>query len=255
MTLVSRRQAVYLTGTGLTAATVTACAPKVQPAGNDASPSPGGTASAESAVSAAGASPSSASDGLQSSGKNYQGPVKLEKYDSKGEFKPGTREHKAENVPAPVEPENMYEESVDGMYSFIAFWVEAQNYLYLTGDGALLRKADPADDYTESIDLYKALYDSGVVWVLGEQHPMKISLNSAKPVKNPRSETSYMWIATVEFGEGTEIYNSQTQETYPLNDLMQSGSRVSVITQYENGAWRMLKDDGSQASPGGTKAP
>ena len=240
MTLVSRRQAVYLTGTGLTAATVTACAPKVQPAGNDASPSPGGTASAESAVSAAGASPSSASEGLQSSGKNYQGPVKLEKYDSKGEFKPGTREHKAENVPAPVEPENMHEESVDGMYSFIAFWVEAQNYLYLTGDGALLRKA---------------LYDSGVVWVLGEQHPMKISLNSAKPVKNPRSETSYMWIATVEFGEGTEIYNSQTQETYPLNDLMQSGSRVSVITQYENGAWRMLKDDGSQASPGGTKAP
>ena len=101
MTLVSRRQAVCLTGTGLTAATVTACAPKVQPAGNDASPSPGGTASAESAASAAGASPS-ASDGLQSSGKNYQGPVKLEKYDSKGEFKPGTREHKAENVPAPV---------------------------------------------------------------------------------------------------------------------------------------------------------
>ena len=149
----------------------------------------------------------------------------------------------------------MHEESVDGMYSFIAFWVEAQNYLYLTGDGALLRKADPADDYTESIDLYKALYDSGVVWVLGEQHPMKISLNSAKPVKNPRSETSYMWIATVEFGEGTEIYNSQTQETYPLNDLMQSGSRVSVITQYENGAWRMLKDDGSQASPGGAKVP
>ena len=254
MTLVSRRQAVYLTGTGLTAAMVTACTPKVQPVGNDASPSPGGTASAESAASAAGASPS-ASDGLKSSGKNYQGPVKLEKYDSKGEFKPGTREHKAENVPAPVEPENMHEESVDGMYSFIAFWVEAQNYLYLTGDGALLRKADPADDYTESIDLYKALYDSGVVWVLGEQHPMKISLNSAKPVKNPRSETSYMWIATVEFGEGTEIYNSQTQETYPLNDLMQSGSRVSVITQYENGAWRMLKDDGSQASPGGTKAP
>lgn len=41
MTLVSRRQAVCLTGTGLTAATVTACAPKVQPAGNDASPSPG----------------------------------------------------------------------------------------------------------------------------------------------------------------------------------------------------------------------
>ena len=117
-----------------------------------------------------------------------------------------------------------------------------------------MRKADPADDYTESIDLYKALYDSGVVWVLGEQHPMKISLNSAKPVKNPRSETSYMWIATVEFGEGTGIYNSQTQETYPLNDLMQSESRVSVITQYENGAWRMLKDDGSQASPGGTKA-
>ena len=37
MTPVSRRQAVYLTGTGLTAATVTACAPKVQPAGNDAS--------------------------------------------------------------------------------------------------------------------------------------------------------------------------------------------------------------------------
>ena len=88
MTLVSRRQAVYVTGTGLAAATVTACAPKVQPAGNDASPSPGGTASAESAASAVGASPS-ASDGLQSSGKNYQGPVKLEKYDFKGEFKPG----------------------------------------------------------------------------------------------------------------------------------------------------------------------
>lgn len=37
--------------------------------------------------------------------------------------------------------------------------------------------------------------------------------------------------------------------------FMRSGSRVSVITQYENGTWRMLKDDGSQASPGGTKAP
>ena len=57
MTLVSRRQAVYLTGTGLTAATVTACAPKVQPVGNDASPSPGGTASAESAASGCGGLP------------------------------------------------------------------------------------------------------------------------------------------------------------------------------------------------------
>ena len=58
-----------------------------------------------------------------SAAKDYSGEAKLEKYDtSAGPYEPATKEHPAKNVPKPVVPEHMYEDSVAGMHATIAYY-------------------------------------------------------------------------------------------------------------------------------------
>lgn len=72
--------------------------------------------------------------------KDYSGEAKLEKYDtSAGPYEPATREHPAKNVPKPVVPEHMYEDSVAGMHATIAYYAACLTYLNITGDPSPIR--------------------------------------------------------------------------------------------------------------------
>ena len=52
---------------------------------------------------------------------DYSGEAKIDKFDtSAGTYEPATRETPAKNVPKPIKPENMNENSVAGLYSSIA---------------------------------------------------------------------------------------------------------------------------------------
>ena len=84
-----------------------------------------------------------------SAAKDYSGEAKLEKYDtSAGPYEPATKEHPAKNVPKPVVPEHMYEDSVAGMHATIAYYAACLTYLNITGDPSPIRALKwPNDSY------------------------------------------------------------------------------------------------------------
>ena len=65
---------------------------------------------------------------------DYDGSVRLDTYEKHGKFIPATTDHPAQNVPKPLKPDYINEYSNNGFYASIAYWVEAVNYAYLTGD-------------------------------------------------------------------------------------------------------------------------
>ena len=139
----NRRTALGLLGAG-SAAFLAACAPlrSVKKSSGESSSSSSSSSTpdshspepSEESVSPA-ASTSSSSPASSESAKSYKGEAKLEKYDtSAGTYEPGTSEHPPRNVPKPIKPANMNENSVAGLYSTIAFYAASFQYFVTTGD-------------------------------------------------------------------------------------------------------------------------
>ncbi len=71
--------------------------------------------------------------------KDYRGEVKLESYDtSAGTYRAATRTQPPKNVPKPVKPDNIREESAAGLYSSLAFIAASLQYLFATGTTSIL---------------------------------------------------------------------------------------------------------------------
>lgn len=123
-TFLSRRAALLAAGAGAITM-LSACSSDIRPLA-DSSPSASGEASssASSSASASASTRASASAG-GSSEKSYLGPVKFDNYEKKGEYVPADETHKAQNVPKPLPPANMHENSIDGAYSAFSFGLPA----------------------------------------------------------------------------------------------------------------------------------
>ena len=140
----NRRAALSVAGAGSAAALLSACAPirtvvKHQEAESSSASSSASAGPASSSSSAASNSPSS------SSSVDHKGEVKLESYDtSAGTYSPATRTQPAKNVPKPIKPKNMNENSEEGFYSSLAFMAASMQYLMTTGDS----------QYTEQVKLH-----------------------------------------------------------------------------------------------------
>lgn len=87
-----------------------------------------------SSASSTSASPSSSSSSSSSS-SDYSSEAKIDKYDtSAGNFEAATKEHPARNVPKPVKPEKMSENSTEGLKAALGYLSAALKYYYLTGE-------------------------------------------------------------------------------------------------------------------------
>ena len=74
-----------------------------------------------SSASSTSASPSSSSSSSSSS-SDYSSEAKIDKYDtSAGNFESATKEHPARNVPKPVKPEKMSENSTEGLKAALGY--------------------------------------------------------------------------------------------------------------------------------------
>ena len=149
-TFLSRRAALLAAGAGAITM-LSACSSDIRPLA-DSSPSASGEASSSANPSASASASSSSGGG--SSAKSYLGPVKFDNYEKKGEYVPADETHKAQNVPKPLPPANMHENSIDGAYSAFSFWLASVNYLVLTGDDEPLKQADPSGRDVKSFHDY-----------------------------------------------------------------------------------------------------
>jgi len=240
---VSRRVALGATGAGVLAA-LTACASDIRPLADS---SPSGEASASASESASASASASASS--SSSDKSYKGLVKFDNFEKKGEYVPATAEKKAQNVPKPLVPANMNEQSVDGMYAFIGYWLASFNYALMTGDTEPMKKADPADVYAKSLQELTIMYENDLGWMYGTDTPVTLELTSGSPKKASGKGTRYDWPAYMNYSADAKIHIEGKSDQPFKTASSPNGKLAKVAVEYKDGRWIMLTgDEGSSSS-------
>ena len=162
-TFFTRRTLLGVGATGVLAA-LTACASDIRPLSQGSGGSSGSASGVASSSVSASASPSPTDDHTPGS---YVGPIKFNNYERSGTYIPASAEAPAQNVPKPLIPEKMKENSPEGAYALMGYWLASQNYLILTGDVEPLMKADPAKAFLRSSKTMIKLYESGLGWIYG----------------------------------------------------------------------------------------
>ena len=240
---ITRRTALLITGATATVA-LSACAPKVRPLAD--SSASGSSSSSPSAASSSSASASSKASASASSGKSYKGPLKFDNYEKNGTYVPATETEKAKNVPKPLPPSNMHDPSVDGIYSFLGYWIASINYLLLTGDSEPLSKSD--QDYVEIFQRFSDMYQDKSGWMYGSDAPMGISLSTDTPTqKSSGSNPRYRWNGRLILDQNLKIYlqgrGSNTAFTAESHD-------VYIDMTYRSGGWTVITKDTSDDDSG-----
>ena len=184
--------------------------------------------------------------------KDYRGEVKLKSYDtSAGTYRPATRTQPPKNVPKPVKPDNIREESAAGLYSSLAFMIASLQYLFATGDDQYLEQSDLNDEDKRDItkdsarDMYKA-FKEGEAWL--DNPTFTAVLEEPQPTKR---DDTYHWPVTFtsdlgEYiaapGKVQEFKEAERKHTY----------KGELTAKYSDGAWRL--SDISSQSPGDASA-
>ena len=127
----------------------------------------------------------------------------------------------------------MKENSPEGAYALMGYWLASQNYLILTGDVEPLMKADPAKAFLKNSKTMIRLYESGLGWIYGSDQPYKIEIaeNELQPVANKPDR--YEWLVTVAY-DATIV---EEEKTIPRT--------TKFIMEYKEGMWRMLLNNDS----------
>ncbi len=249
----TRRSALAVLGLG-SAALLAACSSNsskssaTSPTSASSSTSPSPSASATSA-----AAPTPQETTTIEAGPSLKGEVVLGDYSSTGIFEVGTKEYKAQNVPVPLEPDKLREESVEGLHAFIAYWQATLNYLLLTGDSSHFTNIDHTGDYATVAELFQSMYASESGWLIGSERPLVLSLTVDRPTKDTR--TGYYTWATemaIDMAEDAGVYNKTNDRVQSLADVFKyPGKPVAgqIVAHYQEGTWRMVRRAPGTASP------
>lgn len=244
-TFFTRRTLLGVGATGILAA-LTACASDIRPLSQDSrsqgsggsSGSPSGAASSASAS----ASPSPADDHTPGS---YVGPIKFNNYERNGTYIAASANAPAQNVPKPLIPEKMKENSPEGAYALMGYWLASQNYLILTGDVEPLMQADPAKAFLKNSKTMIKLYESGLGGIYGSDQPYKIEIaeNELQPVANKPDR--YEWLVTVAYDPAAKYHIEGEPDATIVEEEKTIPRTTKFIMEYKEGMWRMLLDNNS----------
>ena len=167
--MLTRRRALLLAGTGLGAVVFTACGGAGNTEGQPASPSEAGsstlqTSSPEASASGSGDASATPTPVGVTFSKGFSGGSQA----PEGEYRPADDKGPAQNVPKPQEPEGMNLETPEAFFKFIEYWNEQRNYALQTGDvkGYAHITSGAYTKELQAISYMKSVYEKGG-WIIG----------------------------------------------------------------------------------------
>ncbi len=174
---------------------------------------------------------------------DYSGEAKIDKFDtSAGTYEPATRETPAKNVPKPIKPENMNENSVAGLYSSIVFLGAALQYALQTGDASLVKESGLSDESKE--DFITAAFlkpiEEGKNWV--EDPKVVITLVDAQP---KQENGTYTWASTVKTTPGSFVVVDGKAQDAPAES---PARKVTFKGTYSNNKWSITGSNDASGS-------
>ena len=185
---------------------------------------------------------------------DYSGLVVLEGYVSKpAGYKEGTRTEPPKNVPVPVKPAVVNENSVEGFYQSIAFFGAASEYYGRTGKTELLREVGINQSRMQDLDNPKAgsasdLIQKGEAWM--HDPTFTITLLTPQPT---RDGDVYEWKAQITMGNGEFlVYKGQVQEI--PEKARKFTTDITLRGIYKNGAWELLESSATSSATASASA-
>ena len=177
---------------------------------------------------------SGASASSTSTRSDYSGEAKIDKFDtSAGTYEPATRETPAKNVPKPIKPENMNENSVAGLYSSIAFIGAALQYALQTGDMSLINESAMSDEDKEttlSSSLFTAIQNEKN-WLADP----KLVMNFVDA--QPKEENgTYTWPVNVSVSQGEYAVHDGEVVDFP-EEQQKRTQKINFTAKYDNNKW------------------
>ena len=165
---------------------------------------------------------------------DYSGEAKIDKFDtSAGTYEPATRETPAKNVPKPIKPENMNENSVAGLYSSIAFIGAALQYALQTGDMSLINESAMSDEDKEttlSSSLFTAIQNEKN-WLADP----KLVMNFVDA--QPKEENgTYTWPVNVSVSQGEYAVHDGEVVDFP-EEQQKRTQKINFTAKYDNNKW------------------
>ena len=177
----------------------------------------------------------------------YDGVIRLDTYEKHGKFIPATTEHPAQNVPKPLMPDYINEYSSDGMYAFIAYWMEAINYAYLTGD--LKPLSQITDPYKIIHPEILKMYEDNTGWVIGPQHIYTLELVTPASGNDFKDSTIYEWQSVLRVSPEATVYITANKSEKLFTDFIGAREKADISSdvRYTDREWHLVNDDGSNS--------
>lgn len=154
-----------------------------------------------------------------------------------GEYRPVDEQGPAQNVPKPVKPEGINEETAEGLKKFIGYWVESVNYGTQTGDFSYVIPL-VSESHTADIEYFawtENLYANGG-WKAGG---LRNAVLGDSLMIN-QGDGTYTW------GGNLLVQDSYTYFNNEMSFTDNSSSRtdgIIFIVEYKNGQWLMAGID------------
>ena len=222
---VTRRSALGLLAATGGATLLAACG--AQPQASSGSASASGSASTSDAE-------------VNNARADYSGVATLDGYTSKpSDYQAATRTEPAKNVPVPVKPAVVNENSVEGLYQSIAFFGAAIEYYMRTGKTEPLREC--AVDNSELKNMLEpeagtlgAGLQQGKIWM--QDPSVTITMLTPQP---ERDGDTYNWDIRLTMDSGEFIASKDRVEEATSDSDRKNDVERTLHGVYENGAWKL----------------
>lgn len=151
-----------------------------------------------------------------------------------GEYRPADEQGPAQNVPKPVKPEGMNEETAAGLEKFILYWNDCVNYGIQTGDFSYAKPLI-SEDYATDHEFYiwaEEIYKRGG-WIVGGRREAVLGEGRLAAQGNG----VYIW------GGNLNVEDIQAYLDGPgaIGDGSYSrGKEIQYVTNFVNGAWQIV---------------